>query len=53
MKVWKGVGGNEDKILSIARCGQYKTKANCMIEMKGNLELRRKVDGEEHLKIHG
>ena len=52
-KIWKEVGGNQDKILSIDEAAGYKTKVRDVIEKREKEMLRCKVDEEEHLRIYG
>ena len=51
-KVWKGIGGNKDEVLSIGESAGCKTKVRAIIETREKRALRRKVDEEEHLKIN-
>ena len=47
-KVWKDIGGNKKKILSIEKCGGGKTEAKERIEIRERLAVRNKVKEEEH-----
>ena len=51
-KVWNGIGGTKDEILSIVESGEQKPKARDMIETTGKEALGLKEDNEEHLKIY-
>ena len=52
-KVWKDIGGNQEKILSREKFAGYKTEVKEKIEIREWLALRKKVKGKEHLKIYG
>ena len=49
-KIWKGIGGNQEDILSVEKFGGYKTEGKERIAGRERLALRSKVKDEEHLK---
>ena len=52
-RIWQGVGGNKDEVLSTGENAGYKTKVSGVIETKEKGALRCKADKEENLKIYG
>ena len=51
--IWKGLGGDQEEILSIEKFGGYKTEAKEIIEERERLVLRNKAKGVKHLKKYG
>ena len=49
-KVWKDIGGNQDKILSTEKFGGYKIEVKERMERRERLALRNKVKEEERLR---
>ena len=42
-KIWKGLGGNQEEVLSIEKFGGYKTEVKERIQERERLALRNKV----------
>ena len=52
-KTWKGLGGDQEEVLSTEKFGGYKTEVKEVIEERERLALRTKVKEEKHLQIYG
>ena len=50
-KVWKGIGGNQETLMSAGKFGRYKAEVENMIEIRERLAVRNKVEPEKHLLI--
>ena len=51
--MWKNLGGDQEEVLSIDKCGGYKTLVKERIEERERPALRNKVKEEKHLEICG
>ena len=52
-KIWKDVGGNQEKVMSAEKFGRYKADVEERIERRERLALRNRVKSETHLEIYG
>ena len=52
-KVWKDLGGNQEKVMSAEKSGRDKTEVEGRIEGWERLALKNKVKSEKYLKIYG
>ena len=51
--ICKFMGEHEEDIRSMAKFGRYKTERKRRTERREMLALDKKVEGEEHIEIHG
>ena len=52
-KVWKGMGGNQEEMMSAEKFGRYKADAGEGIERWERLALRNKVKSGERVEMYG
>ena len=52
-KVWKDIGGNQEKLMSVGKFGRYKAQVEERMERRERLALRNKVESENNLEIYG
>ena len=45
--VWKDIGGNPKEVLSLNKCGGYRTHVNKGVDIRERLALRDKVKSEK------
>ena len=51
--IWKGLGGDEEEVLSMYNFDGYKAEVKEIIQERERLALRNKVKEEKHLEIYG
>ena len=52
-QIWKGLGRDQDEVLSIEKFDGYKTKGNNRAEKRERLALMNMAIEEKHLEIYG
>ena len=52
-KIWKGLGGDQEEVLSTDKRGGYKTEVEDRIEERERQALSNKVKEERHSEIYG